>query len=221
MPSPHRALWKPFDTNFTAVFPPGFDPDPDVVAAIRKERMPNFVPLWCVKDYITPTGSIFQAAHYVLASWEQLVDGDGVHAGQEPLVIRNLPNRSPAFPFRGGVYYEEMSWTVKWPQGSWQFRNGMPEIAKPFDWSVYWYVSREVWRNRTNADADPKAIRNRKRQWYRESKQRDRVTVAKVDALAEEKLNDEIRHVAVPKTGYTGLVYASPGEPTASTGTGS
>lgn len=116
-------MWQCVDTQYSAVFPAGFEPDPSLVARIRG-FYPQFVPVWMVKEYVTPSEGHVTFGFYVIGRWEPFVpqDEDGT-----PLTI----TRPADFPFHGGVIYEQLPWSD--PPNAQGKRLNLPDVFRPFD----------------------------------------------------------------------------------------
>lgn len=129
-----KEIWQVEDTVFTAVFPAGDEPDKNLVKQCRVHD-PHFVPLWCWKVYRTPAETVEKTGHYVIGRY--VPAGLDLDDTKKPLRLENLPR---GFPFPGDRIFELLSWTIKWPQGSYGAKLGIPECAKPFDERVVEYV---------------------------------------------------------------------------------
>jgi len=139
------AVWQVKDTIFTAVFPAGEEPDPSLVKQCRVYD-PYFVPIWCWKVYRTPAETVEKTGHYVISRF--VPAGTDKDDSKKPLRLENVPGNFPFLPDR---IFELLSWTIKWPKGSWGAKYAIPEPAKPFDSRVVAYVkANEDLRNNTS-----------------------------------------------------------------------
>lgn len=133
-------VWKTKLVEFTAVFPPGEEPSPFLVARCRALD-PGFVVVWCRKVMVSPGGSEDVFGHYVICryvpSWMEKAN-----TGKLPLRLGVVPAN---FPFDPKRIFELQSWTVRWPKGSYGAKFGLPEMAKPFDEKVIAYVEAQEW----------------------------------------------------------------------------
>ena len=138
-----EGVWKIKKVEFSAVFPPGDEPSPFVVARCR-EIDPNFTVLWCRKVMLTPSLGEEVFGHYVICrfvpSWMEKAN-----TGKRPVQIGVVPAN---FPFDPKRIFELESWTIKWPKGSYGARLGLPEMPKPFDEKVIAYVEAQEWIHR-------------------------------------------------------------------------
>jgi hypothetical protein len=114
------------DTHYTCIFPVGYAPDPALVARIRS-FYPQYVPVWMVKEYVTPSGGRVNYGFHVIGRWEQVPTPDDVESGREPLRVE----RPADFPFHGGVVYEQRPWSDP-PNAAGQ-RMNLPDLYRPFD----------------------------------------------------------------------------------------
>jgi hypothetical protein len=129
-PAPDVPIWYLVGISFSAVFPPGCEPDWDLVREVRREFHPEFVPLWMVREYRPPYGSNMEFGYYVLGRWAKTIDED--QESRLPLNVMR-PDRSANYPFVGGYIYDQRTWSYQWPKESRGAKANFPEIARPFD----------------------------------------------------------------------------------------
>jgi len=118
--------WQCVDTYYTCVFPVGYAPDPALVARIRA-FYPQFVPVWMVKEYVTPTGGRVNYGFHVIGRWEAFPTPDDIEQGNVPLRVE----RPADFPFSGGVIYEQSPWSH--PPNVEGQRLNLPDVFREFD----------------------------------------------------------------------------------------
>ena len=131
MSSPNPAAsslgsWQCVDTYYTCVFPAGETPDPALVSRVRS-FYPQFVPVWMVKEYVTPSGGRINYGFHVIGRWEPMPTVDDVEQGRVPLRCE----RPADFPFNGGVIYEQRPWTD--PTNAAGKKLNLPDLYRPFD----------------------------------------------------------------------------------------
>lgn len=126
-------LWRVLTlADYTCVFPAGFEPDREIVDAIRREVYPWYVPLWVRKRYRAPTGQLLLMGWHAIGRWTPHADD----AFKDPV---NAPRPTVGFPFEGGVVYSQRTLAIAWPKGSLGRRLLVPPLGIPFDWDLlYW-----------------------------------------------------------------------------------
>lgn len=158
--------WECLGEKHTCVFPPGFEPDADVVRAIRRV-CPNFVPMLVVADWKSPSGGVHRLRYYMLATW-QPYETEADRRKHVPKV--EDCDRPSDFPFVGGELYAQRLWCELWPEGSPEYGENRPPKTGPFDRDVERYI-RQVydecglvhgtWLMGSVAEAGRRANRNR------------------------------------------------------------
>ncbi len=169
---------------YTAIFPPGDEPDPAIVRAIRRFD-PDFIPLACLKMYQTPTGGEDRRVYTVIA--RSVPDPEESPDDCAPVNVM-LPAKGRVLP---GPYYPMKTLAEKWDEKSWQFRNGVPEVAIPFDWNVYHFCKSAYWRFRQAQRSIKADVMERVDNRIRE----ERAAVESVEAEASGRLMDNRREL--------------------------
>jgi hypothetical protein len=134
-------VWKCLSTTFTAVFPPGMEPDPKLVKECE-EYDPGFVPVYCLKVFQTPANTEEAFGHYLICREVPTTDVKGEWDSKLPIRLQAYPRgwkRNPA------AIYEVKSWTIPWPKGSPMIALGLPDITKEFDHALVDYVQQEAY----------------------------------------------------------------------------
>jgi len=123
--------FEELEARYSCVFPPGDEPDPSVVRAIRTV-CPNYAPMWVARALRTPTDGLHVVKYHVIGTW-QAYPTDGY-------VIPIVAPRPYGFKFHGGVLYAQRTWSLPWPKDSWQKDVNFPEQGLPYDYELFWYV---------------------------------------------------------------------------------
>jgi len=93
-----EGVWKIKKVEFSAVFPPGDEPSPFVVARCR-EIDPNFTVLWCRKVMLTPSLGEEVFGHYVICRYVPSYM-EKANTGKRPVQIGVVPANFPFDPKR-------------------------------------------------------------------------------------------------------------------------
>lgn len=139
-------------------FPAGHDPDPAIVREIRS-FCPDFVPLWVVRTFVTPTEGSKDYGYYALGIHIQNPEEteDDAWDALGPVNVEIPP------PFRGGRIYAIEVIANEWKPGSWQFNNNVPPTGEPFDRrALDWMLKTHHRRENTDIVKDQmQAVRDR------------------------------------------------------------
>lgn len=128
----HLGLWQQADLpDWSAVFPPGYDPDPGLVRAIRTVA-PHYVPLWARRIYVSPTGDRRVFGYYAHGMWSQDPELP-IEADAEVLGPVNPWLPTYGWHHRGGRVFCVDVVSDTWIKDSWQDRCNVPEPALTFD----------------------------------------------------------------------------------------
>lgn len=137
---------------WTAVFPPGATPDPEIVKAIRV-FCPEFAPLWVVRSFVAPTGGERSFGYYAFAVHLEHPDESEADAweGLGPVSIETPPD----WPFKSGRMYVFEVLAHEWKPDSWQFRCNVPPPGEVFDArALTWMQATDHRRKNTNIVQD-------------------------------------------------------------------
>lgn len=176
--------WQEIAIHYSAVFPPGKDPDPALVAEVRS-LMPEFVPLHLRKVYATHEGGEEYLDFVVAGRWARTADDPE----KEPLRLA----RPDDFPFKGGVIYEQrplgtQSLRGMSPPKEWAER-GVEDLPLKFDRGlVDWLkAAYRQFMNQTAKENKRAAIQARKAEEAARDKE-----LADLQAQAKERFVSEI-----------------------------
>jgi len=124
--------WRLRDVEYSAVFSDGLDPDPAVVNAIRAFD-PEYVPLLVRRVFQAPTGGVVIFGYHVIGRHiAHLEPGDP----RSPVRLQATPSR---WPYASDTIYAQRTWSIAWKKGSWQHRDGFPDVYLPHDmWLCRW-----------------------------------------------------------------------------------
>lgn len=149
-----ETYWRgPDEVCHSLTFPVGEEPDPAMVAAIRREFFPEYVPLYVTKLYVAPDGSHVPLGYHAIGRWARYPDDDTeedwdeeikrwVPRGQVPLrVLRPI-----RFRFRGGVIYEQRILENAWPEHTRERACNWPAVALPVHWGLFDWMQAAQWR---------------------------------------------------------------------------
>ncbi len=173
--------WQCVDTHYTAVFPPGFGPDPSLVARIRG-FFPRYVPVWMVKEYVTPSGGVVNYGFHVIGRWEPFPPQD-----EEAVPLRI--ERPSDFPFHGGVIYEQLPWSD--PPNKQGKKLNLPDLFRPFDVRLVDWMDaahREMCRT-------PGQMKEKFQQYRRAMAEAEAAEMARTKENARLRLIDDRHHV--------------------------
>lgn len=160
-------------------------PSPGIVAAIRREFDPDFVPLIVRRIYKNENGSLFITERYVLARHVDVPRND-----MEPLRI--LKHRGWPSRFRSGYIYESRTWETE--DGEFQ----------PFDGSVYHFMKATYHAVRSRE----RGIREMYKDYVKEHIEAPQERLAKVNDRNRQRLRDDRRQIK--KAVDEGRFYAEP-----------
>ncbi len=184
-PESISARWRLVDVEYTAIFSDGLDPDPSVVAAIRIFD-PAYVPLLVRRVHQAPTGGVVAYGYHVIG--RQIEPGQRTEDAA-PVKLGATPSD---WPFSRERVYAQRTWSLPWKKGSWQFRNGFPEIYLPHDmWLCRWMRARHYEMFGEAADIKAQLVKR-----WREETEAEQRELDHAQALAKNKLRDDRHEVS-------------------------
>jgi hypothetical protein len=97
-----------------------------VVSAIRAFDS-EYVPILVRRVFQAPTGGVVAFGYHVLGRHIAHLDENDL---RQPLRLQATP--SP-WPYAAGTVYAQRTWSLPWKKGSWQYREGFPDLFLPHD----------------------------------------------------------------------------------------
>ena len=178
--------WELLGTEFSCVFPATFEPDPAIVRAIRVFD-PDFVPVWCVKEYKAPTNQRHEFGWYILGRHVPIPNQDPWAGGRERL---RLLTPTTGFHFKGGIY-EDTVWASPWPPGSIPYKLGLPYEFLSFDWDLVDQAREQWWKAR----CERFTFRSNRMAEYNDARAAKQSELASVQEDARLRLRDDKRQI--------------------------
>ena len=180
LPSVDR--WCLRHVEYTAVFSDGLDPDPSVVRAIRAFD-PDYIPLLVRRIFQAPTGGVVTFGYHVIGRHiARLDDGDL----RQPLRLQATPN---PWPWPAGTVYAQRTWSLPWKKGSWQYRDGFPDLFLPHDM----YLCRWMEAIHRQMFSSAESIQAQIVKQWRDEAEAERLQLEATQKAARERLHDD-RH---------------------------
>lgn len=173
--------WQLLAADYTAIFTDGLDPDPARVRTIRTFD-PDYVPLLVQRTFQAPTGGVQTYGYHVIGRF--IRDMDHVNDTREPVRLANVP---AYWPYPSGTVYAQRTWSLPWAKGSWQYRDGFPEIYLPHDGDlVEWMRAcfRQMYGDAESVRA--KILRRMKEDAAREEADLERIQAESLGLLKED-----------------------------------
>jgi hypothetical protein len=177
--------WRLLEVEYTAIFSDGLDPDPAVVRAIR-EFDPAYVPVLVRRVFKSPTGGVDAFGYHVIG--RHITHWAPGEEAQQPV---NLASTPVGWPYATGTVYAIRTWSLPWKKGSWQFRNGFPEIFLPHDMDLCRWMHAAHRQMFGVADGIKRQIKARMRAQAAEQEKE----MEAAQARAKERLHDDKREL--------------------------
>lgn len=175
-------MWTLLDTQHSAVFPHGLEPDWNTVRRIRREFDPFYVPLIVHKHYRTPANTEITYGYHVIGRHIPEWQSHEIRLPRLRLMLTPL-----GWPYEAGTVYESRTWSVPWPEGSIQHRNKWPDIFLEWDEDIYHWMKGAHWlMHRSNG-----TIRSKVMEAMRMKQEQETRTLEKVQRSRRERLRDD------------------------------
>ncbi len=179
--------WRCAHTEFTCVFPTEHALDDAVTRAIWRFD-PQYVPVYCRKEYTTPTHARVCFGYHIIGRHIPEPQSDPWAAGREPLRILERP--SQGWKFNQGAIYEQKTWADMPKRGTQAYREGWPPLFRPHDWRLHnWMEQTHKFLHRSEQSA-----KQSYREFWRAQKEAEEKELATVQDDARRSLKAD-RHM--------------------------